>query len=370
MKMLRITHLSAERRDEWNEFVLREPMFALMQSWEWGEFKEKLGWKASRVAVEARGRILAGAQILIKPLPLGLASITYVPRGPIGKWLDKEITDVLLLELHRIARLNNAIFLKIEPPLPNDPEIDRALVRKGFKAGQHNNQPRTSIVLDLTPDLEVILRRIRSNTRTYIRSAVRNGVTVRFGGDEDLPAFYRMMKATAQREKFSSRTFDYYEKEWLTFKRDDRAAMFLAYHQESLLAVRMAYRFGKYAADFHAGSLKLPSNTRPNNLLVWEAIKWAKDQGCETYDLWGIPDEVGRIVSGGDLPPAYDRTDGLWGVYQFKSAFSKNIIYYVGAYDYVYRPSLYDLAANKYVNSDTVERFSSWLDAFRSRSIS
>ena len=35
-----------------------------------------------------------------------------------------------------------------------------------------------------------------------------------------------------------------------------------------------------------------------------------------------------------------DRQSGLWGVYRFKQGFGGQVVRYVGAYDYVYRPAL------------------------------
>ncbi len=49
--------------------VAEEPLFGLLQSWEWGEFKRELGWKVFRIAVkDDRGRIIAGAQMLIEAI--------------------------------------------------------------------------------------------------------------------------------------------------------------------------------------------------------------------------------------------------------------------------------------------------------------
>lgn len=48
---MQVKHISANQREEWNAFAAREPSFALLQSWEWGEFKENLGWKVYRIAV-------------------------------------------------------------------------------------------------------------------------------------------------------------------------------------------------------------------------------------------------------------------------------------------------------------------------------
>jgi len=361
---MQVKHLTANQREDWNAFAAQEPSFALLQSWEWGEFKERLGWKVFRIAVQEQGRIIAGAQMLIRPLPSRLVSVAYVPRGPIGNWLDQRVASLLLSELHRVARLHRAIFLKIEPPLSYNPTIDRTLQHYHFRLSLYANQPRATIMLNLQPGLDDILLQMRRRTREYIKYSARKGVSVRVGGRDDLPSFYNLMQITGRRGHFPSRARLYYEQEWQAFADHSQSVLLMATHQDQLLAVHMAYRFGDQAAYFHGGSSNDHTALRPNYLLVWEAIKWAKEQGCRTYDLWGIPDEVGQAVSEGKELPAPDRTDGLWGVYQFKSGFTKNVVYYVGAYDYAYSPLLYTLITNRFFNLEAMDRFSVMLDSF------
>ena len=53
-------------------------------------------------------------------------------------------------------------------------------------------QYRNTVVLDLQPEEELILARMKSKTRYNIRLAARKGVQVRQGGLEDLPGLYRL----------------------------------------------------------------------------------------------------------------------------------------------------------------------------------
>jgi peptidoglycan pentaglycine glycine transferase (the first glycine) len=363
--VVQVTDITAGRREEWNAFVAQELSFALLQSWEWGEFKEKLGWKAFRIAVEQQGRIVAGAQMLIKPAPLGLASVAYIPRGPVGDWLDETVAPKLLSELHQVARQHKAIFLKIEPPLLHDPAICHVLQQYNFRASPYANQPQATIMVDLGPDVDDILQQMHRKTRYSVRYGAKHGVTTRIGDQVDLPAFHALMQMTGQRGQFSPRFLEYYEGEWQTFFDRKQVALLMAYYQDQLLAVRMAFRFGSYAADIHAASSGEHLNLRANYLLVWEAIKWAKAQGCRTYDLWGIPNKVGQIISEGKDPPETERTDDLWGVYHFKRSFSRNIVCYVGTYDYVYSPMIYSLSTNRFFNTDTLDQIATRMDALR-----
>lgn len=360
-----IVSLTDSGREAWNTFAAQEPFFAIIQSWEWGEFKERLGWRVVRLAIEEKGEILAGAQMLIKPIPYGLASIVYVPRGPLGDWQDKAMMSRLLTELVRVARQHRAIFLRIEPAHPNNPAAHQFLRCRGFQPNRYTNQPRATIILDLTQDLDDILKQMSKKTRQYIRRAAREGVTVRVGGCKDLSAFYDLMQITGQRGEFSPRIRDYYEYEWQTFDSNGQAVLLLAYYQDQLLAGRMAFCFGNRAAEFHAGSSDEHTGLRPNYLLAWEAIKWAKAQGCRTYDLWGIPDEVGQDVYEGKDLPQEERSDGLWGVYRFKRGFGKNVIYYVGAYDYIFSRPLYWLVTNRLLKNSALDTIATRLDLLR-----
>lgn len=77
----------------------------------------------------------------------------------------------------------------------------------------------------------------------------------------------------------------------------------------------------------------------PTYPLQWEAMRWARDKGCKTYDLWGIPDHPEEVLEDQFM----DRSDGLWGVYRFKRGFGGEVRRTVGAWDRVYRPFLYRL---------------------------
>jgi len=284
---------------------------------------------------------------------------------PLVDWEDQTTTAALLGALHREARRHRAVFIKIEPPLLNSDKADRRLQACGFQASFYSNQPRATIIVDLTLDLDGILGEMRKQMRRDIRRSVRNGVTVRKGNRQDLPAFFDLMQITGQRGGFSPRVRNYYEQEWQIFADNGQAVLLMAFYQGQLLAVQMAFCCGKHAAAFHGGSSGEHAKLCPNHLLVWEAIKWAKARGCDTYDLWGIPDEVGEAVYEGRDLPTSDRTDGLWGVYRFKSGFSKDVRFYVGAYDYVYSAPLYRLITNKLLNQNLLDRIAVWMDTHK-----
>ena len=136
---MRARVLREDPRDRWDGFVASWPHFGLLQSSGWGDFKERSGWKVFRIGVEQGDRLVAGAQMLVKQLPFAAASLAYIPRGPLVDWGDREVVHALLSGLHRVAREQRAIAVKIEPPVPQSPDAIGRLTSSGFRRSRFNS---------------------------------------------------------------------------------------------------------------------------------------------------------------------------------------------------------------------------------------
>ncbi|TEU11844.1 MAG: peptidoglycan bridge formation glycyltransferase FemA/FemB family protein [Anaerolineales bacterium] len=327
--------------EAWNSFVAASLTGHLLQSWQWGQLKAAFGWQAVCVGVEDGGCLVAGAQVLFRSLlsSFPCLSIAYVPKGPIFDFGNQEISEALFSAIHRLARQKGAILLKIEPEMSHSPALVRQLQACGFRPSQQTIQPRSTLHVDLQADPDEILARMKSKTRYNVRLAERKGVLVQGGTADDLPSFYRLIELTGRRDGFAVHSQEYYETAYRLFVPLGLARLFLATYGDRVIAGLMVFAFGQRAWYMYGASSDRERNRMPNHLLQWEAIRWAREQGCLTYDLWGIPDEVGKE------PEKYERTvtdrqGGLWGVYRFKQGFGGQVVRYVGAYDYVYRPAL------------------------------
>jgi len=341
-------HVRLSSPDEdalWDEFVEQSCWGHLLQSARWGHFKSAFGWHVRRVVAEEDNKIIAGAQCLIRRLPVG--AVAYIPRGPVVAPDDEHGLAALLPVLHSVARQAGAVFLKIEPPWPQEAHLVARLTAHGFRAEVDTVQPRATIVLAITPEPDEILAQMKPKWRYNIRLSQRKGVTVRPAVREDLPAFYALMQVTSQRDRFPIHTASYYAEAWERFVPSGHGQLLLAEYQGELLAGLMVLVCGRTAIYLYGASSDRHRNLMPNHLLQWEAILWARSRGCTTYDLWGIPDEVrdsqypisnARYAIQGDKE---SRASGLWGVYQFKQGFGGRVVRWAGAFDYVYRPALY-----------------------------
>lgn len=295
----------------------------MLQTGAWGELKRPFDWQPERLRVGE-----CGAQVLFRRLPLGL-TIAYLPWGPVGEgW------HALWPEVDALCRRKHAIFLKIEPDAWDDQaDLPARLPREAFAAAPI--QPRRTVVVDLQGTEEEIMARMKQKTRYNINLAARKDVVVRVS--DDLDAFYALMQATSTRDSFGVHSKAYYERAHRLFAASGEGQILQAEFEGQPLAALMLFMRGDRAWYLYGASNDVERNRMPAYLLQWEAMRLAKQRGCTTYDLWGVPDEDEETLEA----QFTERGDGLWGVYRFKRGFGGRVMRSAGAWDRVYQPLLY-----------------------------
>ncbi len=329
---------------EWNALVTSLPQAHILQSWEWGDFKCRYGWSAQRLVWQAGDprAALAAAQVLTRS-EQGLR-VMYVPKGPLLNWDDAATRVQVLSDLQRLARRARAIFIKIDPdvPLPanveglspNMPslEIFSSSAPGGgqWRFSRDQIQFRNTVQIDLRRGEAEILAAMKQKTRYNLRLAEKRGVRVRLGNLDDLELLYAMYAQTSLRDGFVIRPARYYQDAWGSFMRAGLAQPFIAEAEGQALGALILFRFGRSAWYMYGMSREILRERMPNHLLQWEAMRWAKAQGCEIYDFWGAPNE-------------FVETDPMWGVWRFKEGFGGQAVKHIGAWDYAPSPWLYQL---------------------------
>ncbi|MEW6578399.1 MAG: peptidoglycan bridge formation glycyltransferase FemA/FemB family protein [Chloroflexota bacterium] len=321
----------------WDAFVVAHPRAHLLQLSAWGALKAAFGWTPARVALaDDAGTLVAGAQMLLRPLPLRLGTLAYVPCGPLVDWADAAQVRALLAALDTTARQHRAVLLKIEPGLGLD-GVDFA--RFGLRRSPQAIQPPRTIVLDLSGDEETILARMNQGTRRNIRKSARFEVAIRYGTRDDVPRFNALLADTGARDEFGVHAPEYYQRAYDLFAPAGRAALILGSYGGQDLAGVMVFRLGDWGWYFYGASSSHERQRMASYGVQWAAIQWAKAGGARWYDLYGVPD-----AGPDELEAQFEsRSDGLWGVYRFKRGWGGQVVRSAGAWDRVYNPALYAL---------------------------
>jgi lipid II:glycine glycyltransferase (peptidoglycan interpeptide bridge formation enzyme) len=327
--------INENEREIFNNFIASVPKGHILQSYEWGEIKAKTGWQPLRMIIEETGKPIAAISILKRIIPGIKKAIFYAPRGPVLDIENKDVFDFLLTEVKKLAKQHNAIFLKIDPDVPNENKaFKELLLSRGFRTAEKGEgfegiQPKFVFRLDITPDLETLLANMHSKTRYNIRLAERKGVTIKTKcSKSDLKNFYDILLETCERDNFLVRSYGYFEDMWDYLVERGYAKLFMAEYAGQYVAGTLAFIFGKKAWYIYGASSNSYRNVMPNYLLQWTMIKWAKENGCTLYDFRGVP---------GDLT----EENPLYGLFKFKKGFNGVYTQFVGEFDLVYAPFSY-----------------------------
>ena len=323
---------------EWDRFVEAHPNGHILQTSGWGLLKAAFGWEPRRVAVREDERIVSGAQILFRRMPGGWR-LAYVPKGPVVDLARPDLFQPLLDVLHDVCRSERAFALKIEPDLPGSAWLSQQLSSHGFVASTHSIQPRRTILVDLADSEDEILMRMKSKTRYNIRLARRKGVDVYAGEQEDVAVFNRLIAVTGERDEFGVHSPAYYQRAYESLRLAGRAQLFVALYEDLPLAAVFACACGHKSWYMYGASSNQHREVMAPYAVQWAAMQWARERGCATYDLWGVPDEDERTLE----TEFTERSDGLWGVYRHKRGYGGQIVRYAGAFDYVYHKPIYAL---------------------------
>jgi peptidoglycan pentaglycine glycine transferase (the first glycine) len=276
-------------------------------------------------------------QVLFRRLPPPLGCLAYAPKGPLVDLQDEDTSQQLFRAVHQLCRSRRAFMCKIEPDQLVSATLAAQLEHHGFQPSQQTIQPPRTILVDVSIDEDQILKRMKSKTRYNIRLSERRGVQVHVGGPHDLNAFNELMVVTGERDRFGVRSPAYYERAWDILGQAGWARLFVATFEGQPLAGLLAFACGRKAWYIAGASGNEHRARMPTYAVQWAAIRWARERGCTTYDLCGVPDEDETTLE----DHFADRHDGLWGVYRFKRGFGGRVVRYAGAFDCVYNRLLY-----------------------------
>jgi lipid II:glycine glycyltransferase (peptidoglycan interpeptide bridge formation enzyme) len=323
----------------------------MLQSGFWGQFKQAHGWEAHPFSVTLAGEMDPAAptgpgpgraapgrtfgMLVLSRRFFRMFSLAYVPFGPV---LDPvEGRGELLSALARALRSHlprATLFLRFDLPWRRTGEDPNASGRPRAIKAAGDMQPPDTVIVDITPPLEQVLASMKSKTRYNVRLSDKKGVKVSEGGSDDLDHWYALYEETSSRDRIAIHSRAYYKGLFQVSQSypgvKPTVKLLLARHEEELLAGNIVVFWKSRAAYLYGASSGEKRNLMPTYALQWEAIRMAREAGCTSYDLYGVP-------------PLPDPGHPMFGLYQFKTGFSDYLIERWGTWDLPFRPLLYSL---------------------------
>ncbi len=315
-------------RVEWDGWLRDSPGGGhVLQSYEWGEFKRTSGWKPVRLVLERDGTVVGLAQFLAYDTgPFVPGALWYCTKGPWLPWDDEEAVRAFFEGVREVARREGAHTVKIEPEVLEERQDAKALLEGiGFRKARYDLNLKTTLVVDLSLSEEELLARMKAKTRYNVRLAARKGVeVVEPEFEEGWETFYEWMEATSERKEdyVLRRSRDYLYDVMRSMDDAGQGRLFFAEHEGTPLAGMYVFTFGEKYWYMYGASSDEKRNLKPNYVLQWEVMRWAKERGLTHYDMVGVPKSE-----------QLNESSSLWNVYKFKEGFGGEISDSPGCYD-------------------------------------
>jgi peptidoglycan pentaglycine glycine transferase (the first glycine) len=312
----------------YNDFVASSPTGHIVQSWEWGEFKDSYGNKITRLGVFENGKLLASCSYTLHKVPYTPFFVGYLPKGPTVQEGGEEPLKVLLAELIRVAKSQNCLFVRLEPNFLKGGRFELPKQSDLITSPKTIFAPHT-LTLDLTKSEEDLLKSMHEKWRYNIRLSERKGVVVE--ETDDINTFIKLQRETAARDKFFLHPDSYYRQLWERLHPRGYAHLLQAEHEGETLVSWLLFRFGDYLYYPYGASSSNKRNLMPSHAMMWAAIKLGQKLRCKTFDLWGAS------------PEDADTNDPWAGFTSFKLGFGAQRVSFQGTYDLVLNPTMYKL---------------------------
>ena len=375
-------------------YIVSKPLSHLLQSAKWHNIKDN--WNSEIIGFFDDGQLVASVSILIRPLPLGFTML-YIPRGIVIDYNNDGLLKYVFSELKKYGKKQRAVFIKFDPALENNEESHQIIQKlnrfgskwMGLTTEMHDTiQPRFNAVVYKEDFIE---DEFNKKTRQALRKARNSHTIVKFGRDELLDDFAKIIQKTEDRKGISLRNREYFEKLVDTYQDDanitivylDLKALLddaqkatekaqtawdtkettnekkikqlenaLSKAQKDLsdlselvskngnlipVSSALTVNFGTHTEHLYAGTDTAYQKYYTAYLAWFESIQYMFDRGAETVNMGGLENSLLE-------------TDGLL---KFKKNFNPKIEEYVGEFDIPVNSFLYPIINKLYMMRKT-----------------
>lgn len=297
---------------EWDSFVSTAPDALPFHTREWANLlasvydvrTAQLGiWANDQMcgALPLWHRCLGPFALGGSPLMQTIASTPYA--GALGE--DIPIGH-LLPPLNQYAQAHRLAYVELSLPTL----LPRAEIAAAEACG-YQHETCNAVVLSLQREVDRLWNGLSSGCRRAVRKARSRGVEVVEPLDASfLPAYCAMVEEVYQQAgRLAHLSAFFHKTAWVLLRECGTLKVLLAYCRGDLLAGAMFVIHNDYAYYLSSASTRAGLAQRPNNLLQWHFVRWAAQNGVQTYDMGGavVPGITRFKLSFGGSIHAYSR---------------------------------------------------------------
>jgi CelD/BcsL family acetyltransferase involved in cellulose biosynthesis len=263
-------------RPNWEEYLLASQGYSFFHSASWAQtLREAYGFSPRyfvRGAKDGLSVLIPVMEVNNIPLPKKGVSLPFTDASdsivPVSEsWRD------LFKELTAFGR--NAGWKSVEIR-GGGPNVDESIPFSSY----HTH------VLEISKDAPAMLKNVSDGTRSNIRKAEREGIVVTISDShEALNSFYGLHSATRRRHGLPPQPKRFFTAVHNHVLSAGKGYVVLAKIKSRPVAGAVFFHFGTKAIYKYSASDPTFQNARPNNLVLWEAIRRYSADGFTTLSL-------------------------------------------------------------------------------------
>lgn len=373
-------------KEEYESFWASTSINHFMQSYEWGQIqKETRGYEVYYVGLKEKKKVVAAAMLLKRNAPMHMCYF-YSPRGFTMDFTNKKVIEEFTKGLKQFLQEQNAIYLKMDPPLfyqeididgnkieggKNNYNVYNHLISLGYKHGgfyklYEGNQPRYTFrtYFNKYESIEEIKKNMSSSFTKQLKRSYNYDIEVYESNEID--TFYDLLKIISSKDNFSEYSKSYYQTIFDTLKSNGYIKVFNAKINPPHIINKLTEELAKEKLDNRKAKIEkdityfkeLPQEEKTIaslictysksgawsmyigndytaeyigavNRLYYEFILDAYNRKFEYFDLFGVV---------GDPKTKYKN---LGGIYEYKRKFGGEYIEFMGEFDLINKPFWY-----------------------------
>ena len=237
-----------------------------------------------------------GAGLLLRPRAARylLAPVAHMDRGPVCDDPERvaHVARALVstTRLHGIARLSIMPYWTDAEADAVERVLDRARFTNTQKAdGAHIATLR--LALGERTEAEILAGGDRATLRRKLKQAEKAGARARMGTAADLPSLRRLHGELMSGQSMSKKPDLYFDRLEGQLAPHGPAGLFMCEHEGDVVAAALMLRHGSVATFVLGASDRSHRSFSKMVLPFLAAIRWARELGCTSFDLGGIPME-------------------------------------------------------------------------------
>ncbi|HEV2746190.1 MAG TPA: GNAT family N-acetyltransferase [Allosphingosinicella sp.] len=326
--------LSLADQAAFEAFVAASPYGACQQTRAWAANVPKSRRQDYLLFLCREGEAVVGAGAVRRSRLGPFARLATLQRGPVVDRVER--LGAVASALKQALRDNGCSTLVLGPRIGGDgrEEALRALSDQGFARLPERGQSLHIVTgtIDLRPGEDAILAGFKQRGRRQIRNASKQGVSVRpASSGPDVEAYQRVLGEFQRlRPDYDTRGLpDAFQQAAIV--RANGGAILLAEKDGEVIGGHAFVVQGGDAMWLSMATLDSDPSVPRAYLLLWEAIRLARQMGCRRYDLAGL-------AGGGEDAGGGSGDGGEAGRDQFKTAFAPAVDKLVPAHVAPLRP--------------------------------